>query len=166
MSGTGRQQCLQVAGQIETPRPPNPIMRRRCADCGEKRVTYGRDMSGQSQCKALANESQGHAHRTQTRPHQVMSNAQPQACHGARLATAHPTSSNSPARSADPGSRPRRWRDAVAQLLALQADYADWLAVIPENLQDSNTARTLEAIVDLNIAALADISRLRELRRG
>jgi hypothetical protein len=33
----------KVAGQIETPRPPDPIMRRPCADREEKRVTYGRD---------------------------------------------------------------------------------------------------------------------------
>jgi len=31
----------EVAGQIETPRPPDPIMRRPCADREEKRVTYG-----------------------------------------------------------------------------------------------------------------------------
>ena len=31
----------KVAGQIETPRPPDPIMRRPCADREEKRVTHG-----------------------------------------------------------------------------------------------------------------------------
>ena len=39
-----RQRCLQVAGQIETPRPPDPILRRPCADREEKRETHGRDM--------------------------------------------------------------------------------------------------------------------------
>ena len=34
----------KVAGQIETPRPPDPIMRRPCADCEEKRVIHGRDI--------------------------------------------------------------------------------------------------------------------------
>jgi len=34
----------KVAGQIETPRPPDPIMRRPRADREEKRVTHGRDM--------------------------------------------------------------------------------------------------------------------------
>jgi hypothetical protein len=33
-----------VARQIETPRPPDPILRRPCADREEKRVTHGRDM--------------------------------------------------------------------------------------------------------------------------
>jgi len=31
--------CPQVAGQIETPCPPDPIMQRSCADREEKRVT-------------------------------------------------------------------------------------------------------------------------------
>ena len=31
----------KVAGQIETPRPPDPIMRRPCANREEKQVTYG-----------------------------------------------------------------------------------------------------------------------------
>lgn len=33
---------LQVAGQIETPPPSDPIMRRPCADREEKRVTHGK----------------------------------------------------------------------------------------------------------------------------
>ena len=40
-TGTGWQRCLQVAGQIETPHPPDPMMRRPCADREEKRVTHG-----------------------------------------------------------------------------------------------------------------------------
>jgi hypothetical protein len=44
-----RQQCFQVAGQIETPRPPDPILRRPCADREEKRVTHGRDMRNNEQ---------------------------------------------------------------------------------------------------------------------
>ena len=46
------QQCLQVAGQIETPRPPDPILRRPCADREEKRVTHGRDMRNNKQLAA------------------------------------------------------------------------------------------------------------------
>src|SRR3546814_6302777 len=33
----------KVVKQIEAPRSPDPIMRRPCADCEEKRVTYGDD---------------------------------------------------------------------------------------------------------------------------
>ena len=36
----------QVVKQIETPRSPDPIMRRPCADREEKRVTRGSDTPG------------------------------------------------------------------------------------------------------------------------
>jgi hypothetical protein len=36
---------------------------------------------------------------------------------------------------ADRRSRPQRWRDAVTELLALQADYAAWLEAQPDTLQ-------------------------------
>ena len=36
----------KVVTQIETPRSPDPIMRRPCADREEKRVTRGSDISG------------------------------------------------------------------------------------------------------------------------
>jgi hypothetical protein len=42
-------------------------------------------------------------------------------------------------------------------LLALQADYADWLAALPDSLQGGATAEALEAIVDLDLTSLADI---------
>jgi hypothetical protein len=59
-----KQQYLQVAGQIETPRPPDPILRLRCADREEKRVTHGRETGGSPHCNALRIESHSHAHRT------------------------------------------------------------------------------------------------------
>jgi hypothetical protein len=68
-----------------------------------------------------------------------------------------------PRRPADPRvksarrSRPQRWRDAVAELLALQTEYAKWLAALPDSLSDSQTAEALEAIVDLDLTELADI---------
>ena len=65
-------------------------------------------------------------------------------------------------RPTDRRSRPQRWRDAVIALLNLQAEYADWLAVLPDSLHDSATADALEAIVALDLTALADI----ELPRG
>jgi hypothetical protein len=54
-------------------------------------------------------------------------------------------------------SRPQRWRDAVVELLALQAEYAKWLAALPDSLSDSPTAEALETIVDLDLTELADI---------
>jgi hypothetical protein len=60
-------------------------------------------------------------------------------------------------RPADRRSRPQRWRDAVVELLALQAEYSKWLATLPDSLSDSPTAEALEAIVDLDLTELADI---------
>ncbi|HXA22225.1 MAG TPA: hypothetical protein VNW90_07990 [Acetobacteraceae bacterium] len=67
-----------------------------------------------------------------------------------------------PPRSADRRSRPQPWRDAVSELLVLQAAYAHWLAVLPDSLRASSIAEALEAIVDLDFTDLADI----ELPRG
>ena len=55
----------------------------------------------------------------------------------------------------DKRSRPRRWQDAVAELLALQAEYAAWLGALPDSLQDTATAEALQAIVELDLDALA-----------
>jgi hypothetical protein len=44
-------------------------------------------------------------------------------------------------------------------MLALQAEYAAWLNVLPDSLRDSATAAALQAIVDLD--ALAEIEPLR-----
>ena len=60
-------------------------------------------------------------------------------------------------RAADRRSRPRRWQDAVAELLALQVVYADWLEALPDTLQGTATADALQAIVDLDLDTLAAI---------
>jgi hypothetical protein len=65
-------------------------------------------------------------------------------------------------RPADRRARPQRWRDAVAELLALQAEYAAWCDALPNSLRDSATADALQAIIDLDLDVLADI----ELPRG
>jgi hypothetical protein len=60
-------------------------------------------------------------------------------------------------RPADRRSRPQRWRDAVAELLALQADYAAWYDALPEATRDSATGEALEAIIELDLDELAAI---------
>jgi hypothetical protein len=60
-------------------------------------------------------------------------------------------------RPADPRGRSRRWRDAVAALTALQAEYAAWLEALPANLHDSATAAALQAICDLDLGKLQAI---------
>ena len=90
---------------------------------------------------------------------QPMTNAERQARYRARHATVLPTASiiPRPTRPIDRRSRPKRWQEAVAVLLTLQAEYADWLEALPDGLHDSPTAKALEAIVDLDLDSLADI---------
>ena len=59
-------------------------------------------------------------------------------------------------RPTDRRSRPQRWRDAVGELMALQAEYANWLAMLPDSLRDTPTSDALETIVDLDLTTLAD----------
>jgi len=60
-------------------------------------------------------------------------------------------------RPQDRRTRPQRWRDAIAELLMLQGEYAAWLDALPDNLHDSPTAEALQAITDLDLDTLAAI---------
>ena len=60
-------------------------------------------------------------------------------------------------RPVDRRSRLQRWNDAVARLLALQAEYAAWCDAVPDSLRDSATATALQAIVELDLDELAAI---------
>ncbi len=84
----------------------------------------------------------------------ALSNAERQARHRARRVTQPAAAIARTRRSADRRSRPQRWRDAVVELLALQAEYAAWLDMLPDSLRDSATAEALEAIADLDLTAL------------
>jgi len=53
--------------------------------------------------------------------------------------------------------RRSRAHDAVAALLALQAEYRTWLEALPDNLKEGATAETLQAIADLDLDELAAI---------
>jgi len=61
-------------------------------------------------------------------------------------------------RPADRRSRPQRWRDAAAELIALQSDYQAWLDALPENLANSITADALRMICELDLSELANVS--------
>jgi hypothetical protein len=93
----------------------------------------------------------------------ALSNAERQARHRARHSTQSPLLTTptrpptAPRIKSAGRNRLQRWRDAVSELLALQAEYADWLAALPYGLGESRTAEALEAIVDLDLTALADI---------
>jgi hypothetical protein len=70
-------------------------------------------------------------------------------------------------RPADRRSRPQRWRDAVAELVALQDEYRDWFEALPEATRDGATVGlqptgltrgdALQAILDLDLDELAAI---------
>src|ERR1700758_3044744 len=84
-----------------------------------------------------------------------MTNAERQARHRAARAAARPMIRYR--RAADRRSRAQRWRDAVAVLLTLQAEYRAWLQALPDSLQESATAEALQAIDDLDLDELAAI---------
>ena len=48
-------------------------------------------------------------------------------------------------------TRAQRWLHTVAGLVALQAEYAAWHDALPDSLRDSATAKSLQAIVDLDL---------------
>jgi hypothetical protein len=60
-------------------------------------------------------------------------------------------------RPTDRRSRAQRWREAVAELLALQDEYAAWYEALPDSLHDTTTAEALQAIVELDLENLANI---------
>jgi len=60
-------------------------------------------------------------------------------------------------RPADRRSRPQRWHDAVAELLALQAEYAAWSDTLPGSLSQTPSAEALQDMVELDLSELAAI---------
>ena len=87
----------------------------------------------------------------------ALSDAERQARHRARRQAEQAPPLVRYRRPADRRARPQRWRDAVTELLALQAEYAAWCDALPDNLRDSATAEALQAIVGLDLDVLADI---------
>ncbi len=85
----------------------------------------------------------------------TLSNAERQARHRAHRVSGPVERITRPSRPTDRRSRPQRWRDAVKELLDLQAPYADWLATLSDGLRTSRVAEALEAIVDLDLTDLA-----------
>ena len=89
---------------------------------------------------------------------QPLSNAERQARYRARRLTQPSPVVSRTRRAIDPRSRIQRWNDATNVLLALQAEYANWLMALPDSLRGTAMAEALEAIADLDLTALAEIS--------
>ena len=81
-----------------------------------------------------------------------MTNAERQARYRLARAVARPVIHYR--RAADRRSRAQRWRDAVAELVALQAEYAQWFETLPDPLHNTATGEALQAIVDLDLDEL------------
>jgi hypothetical protein len=60
-------------------------------------------------------------------------------------------------RPTDRRSRPQRWRDAMAELVALQSEYTQWFDALPEPLRETATGEALQAIVEFDLGELADL---------
>jgi hypothetical protein len=58
---------------------------------------------------------------------------------------------------ADRRSRPQRWRDAVTELVEMQAGYQVWLDALPEILADGAMAEALRAICDYDFSELENL---------
>jgi hypothetical protein len=87
-----------------------------------------------------------------------LSNAERQARYRSRQQAPEPSVVVRTRRPVDRRPRPRRWHDAVAELVALQAAYAAWLDALPDTLQGTATAEALQTIVDLDLDTLATIA--------
>jgi hypothetical protein len=88
----------------------------------------------------------------------ALSNAERQARYRARRQAEQPPPLLRYRRPTDRRSRAQRWREAVAELLALQDEYAAWYAALPDSLHDTATAEALQAIVELDLETLAEIA--------
>ena len=87
----------------------------------------------------------------------ALSGAERQARYRQRQGGDRPATPPPQRQSARRSSRPQRWRTAVAELLALQSEYARWFDRLPEALRDGATGEALQAIVDLELDELAAI---------
>jgi hypothetical protein len=95
----------------------------------------------------------------------ALSNAERQARYRARRETQQPAPVVRYRRPADRRARAQRWHDTVAGLIALQAEYAAWYDVLPDNLRDTATAVALQAIVELDLDDLLGIEAPRGFGR-
>jgi hypothetical protein len=91
-----------------------------------------------------------------TQASHALTNAERQARYRARKAEQAGTTM-SYRRPADRRTRPQRWHAAVAELLALQAEYTAWADALPDALRDTATAEALQDIVDLDLSELTEI---------
>jgi hypothetical protein len=54
-------------------------------------------------------------------------------------------------------SRRKRWDDALAVMMTVQAECAAWFEALPESLRGSATSEALQEIIDLDLDSIAAI---------
>ena len=54
-------------------------------------------------------------------------------------------------------SRRKRWDDALAVMMTVQAECAAWFEALPESLRDSATAEALQEMIDLDLDSIAAV---------
>ena len=84
----------------------------------------------------------------------ALSNAERQARYRARRHAEQPSAAIEP-RRAPRQSRRKRWDDALAVMIAVQAECAAWFDALPESLRDSATAEALQEMIDLDLDSIA-----------
>ena len=86
----------------------------------------------------------------------ALSNAERQARHRARRQAEQPPAAIEQSR-ASRQSRRKRWNDALAVMITVQAECAAWFEALPESLRDSATAEALQEMIDLDLDAIAAV---------
>src|SRR5579859_7250403 len=86
----------------------------------------------------------------------ALTNAERQARHRARKPALQSSLRNKPP-SPRPRTRTKRWNDALAEWAAVQAECTAWFDALPESLRDNATAAALQAMIDLDLDAIAAI---------
>jgi hypothetical protein len=87
----------------------------------------------------------------------ALSNAGRQARHRAKRLALQPPPVIKRPKAAARRSRSKRWNDALAEMLAVQAECAAWFVALPESLRDSATAAALQDMIDLDLEALSAV---------
>jgi len=86
----------------------------------------------------------------------ALTNAERQARYRARRPVPQPPVIIKPPRP-QRRSRTKRWNDALAEMIAVQAECAAWFDALPESLRDNATAVALQEMIDLDLDAIAAI---------
>jgi hypothetical protein len=85
----------------------------------------------------------------------ALSNAERQARHRAKMLAVQPPLAIKRPPAAARRSRSKRWNDALAEMISIQAECAAWFDALPESLRDSATAVALQDMIDLDLEAIA-----------